>query len=109
LARPVGAPLGRKTAKTGGFRRASTIRPPSAAAIVRASASPSPVPSGRPLTLRSKMRETSSAGTPSPSSSTSITTEPADCVRRIVTVPLPCISALSSSVAITWASPPGVT
>jgi hypothetical protein len=62
-----------------------------------------------PLTDRSKILETSSAGTPSPSSSTSITTELADCDRRIVTVPLPCISALSNRVAMTWASPPGVT
>jgi hypothetical protein len=77
--------------------------------MVRASASPSPVPSGRPLTDRSKMRDTRSAGTPLPSSSTSITTELADCDLRIVTVPLPCMSALSSSVAITWARPPGVT
>ena len=67
------------------------------------------MPSGRPLTLRSKIRETRSAGTPLPSSSTSITTERAELRLRIVTVPLPCISALSSSVAITWASPPGVT
>ena len=45
-----------------GFVLTSTTRPPSAAAIVRASASPSPVPSGRPLTLRSKIRDTSSGG-----------------------------------------------
>ena len=36
---------GRNTANTGGLRRASTIRPPSAAAMVRASARPRPVPS----------------------------------------------------------------
>jgi len=51
----------------------STTRPPSAATIVRASAKPSPVPSGLPLTLRSKIRDTSSGGTPLPWSSTSIT------------------------------------
>ena len=101
--------LGRKTAKVAGFALTSTTRPPSAAAIVRASASPSPVPSGRPLTLRSKIRDTSSGGTPLPSSLTSITTERALCEVCSVTVPPPCMSALSSSVASTWASPPGVT
>jgi putative flippase GtrA len=106
---PAGRLRGRNTAKTGGLRRARTTRPPSAAAMVRASDSPRPVPSGRSLTPRSKIRDTSSAGMPSPSSSTSITTERAACERRIVTVPLPCMRALSSSVAITCARPPSVT
>ena len=93
--------LGRKTAKVAGSALTSTTRPPSAAAIVRASAKPSPVPSGRPLTLRSKMRDTSSGGTPLPSSLTSITTERALCEVCRVTVPPPCMSALSSRVAST--------
>ena len=73
---------------------------------MRASDSPSPVPPGRPLTLRSNIRVTSSGGTPLPSSLTSMTTDLGVCDVRIVTVPSPCTSALSSSVAITCAAFP---
>ena len=53
--RDTGGLRGRNTANTGGRWRTSTTRPPSAAAMVRASDRPRPVPSGRVLTLRSKI------------------------------------------------------
>src|ERR1700733_13231793 len=62
-----GGVLGRKAAKGAGLGLIRTMRPPSAAAIVRARARPRPVPSGRPLTLRSKMRGTRWGGVPLPS------------------------------------------
>jgi hypothetical protein len=61
-----------------------------------------------PLTLRSKMRGTSSCGTPLPSSRTSTTTDLGVREVRMATVPAPCTSALSSRVAMTWLSAPGV-
>ena len=62
-----------------------------------------------PLTLRSKIRCTRSAGTPLPSSFTSITTERGVCEVLIVTVPSPWLSALSSRVATTCETPPTLT
>ena len=76
--------------------------------MLRARARPSPVPPGLLLTLRSKIRGTRSAGTPRPESLTSITTDLGVSEVRIPTVPAPCTSALSSSVAINWDSVPGV-
>ena len=101
------SPRGRNTANTAGRGRTRTTLAPSAVATSRASARPSPVPPGRPLTLRSKMRGTSSCGTPLPSSLTSTTTDLGVREVRMVTVPAPWTSALSSRVAITWLSAPG--
>ena len=55
--------------------------------MLRASARPSPVPPGLPLTLRSKIRGASSGGTPLPSSRTSITTDLGVSEVRITTLP----------------------
>ena len=76
--------------------------------MLRASPRPRPVPPGLPVTLRSKIRGTRSAGTPLPSSRTSITTELGVRDVRMVTVPAPCTNALSSKVAITCDSVPGL-
>src|SRR5262249_20051078 len=74
---------GSVTLKCAPFELASTsIRPPCASANSRAIASPSPVPSIRPLALarprknESKIASRSSAGTPGPESMTSMTASP---------------------------------
>lgn len=61
-----------------------------------------------PLTVRSNTRDPSASSTPGPSSVTSTTTWlPVTRVRR-ATVPSPCISEFSISVASTCATAPGV-
>lgn len=62
----------------------------------------------RPLMVRSKIRAPRSAGTPGPSSVTSMTTWLPVTRVRSATVPPPCISEFSMSAASTWATAPGV-
>ena len=62
----------------------------------------------RPLTVRSKTRAPRSGGTPGPSSVTSTTAWLPVTRVRSATVPPPCISEFSISVASTWATAPGV-
>src|SRR6478609_4441032 len=96
----------RNTANSGGFARTSSSRPPAASARSRASESPSPLPDDD--TERSKMCGAIAAGTPSPSSATSMTTDGPARHAAISTVPRPYISEFSSNVVRIWASAVGV-
>jgi hypothetical protein len=88
------APPSIKNVKVVGSRLLSSSRPPSASARLRANLNPMPCPSGR-----GRSNTPSSSVGPPPSSHTSIATVPMVSRARMVTVPLPCRTALSTRTA----------
>src|SRR5207247_2534496 len=85
-------------------RSPTSIRPPCASTIWRATARPRPVPRGRVVKKGSKMRARSSGGTPGPESATAISTPPSAAAAASATSPPlgAASAALASSPRSTW-------
>src|SRR5207247_752541 len=85
-------------------RSPTSIRPPCASTIWRATARPRPVPRGRVVKKGSKMRARSSGGTPGPESATAISTPPSAAAAASATSPPlgAASAALARSPRSTW-------